>query len=55
MQIYAKIDELEPVTHEAETYRPIQALYYWPMAASLGCLIVLLLIEIFRRQREPAH
>ena len=55
MQIYAKIDELEPVTQEAETYRPIQALYYWPMAASLGCLIALLLIDIVRRQREPAH
>ena len=50
MQIYAKIDELEPVAQEAETYRPIQALYYWPMSLSLLCLILLLITDIFRRQ-----
>jgi len=54
MQIYAKIDELEPVTQEAETYRPIQALYYWPLTASLGCLILLLLTDILRRQPRPS-
>ena len=54
MQIYTKIDELEPVTQEAETYRPIQALYYWPLTASLGCLILLLLTDILRRQRRPS-
>ena len=54
MQIYTKIDELEPVTQEAETYRPIQALYYWPLTASLGCLILLLLTDILRRQPRPS-
>ena len=32
-EIYALIDELEPVEQEAETFRPIQALFMWPLAA----------------------
>ena len=50
VEIYAEIDELEPVAQEAETYRPIQALYYWPMTISLACLILLLIADIAGRQ-----
>ena len=34
-QIYAILDELEPVDQEAETFRPILTLYYWPLGLSL--------------------
>ncbi|GIS18414.1 MAG: hypothetical protein CM15mP120_03300 [Pseudomonadota bacterium] len=40
MQIYAEIDELEPVDQDAETYRPVQALFYWPLGLSLLCLLL---------------
>lgn len=42
VEIYAIIDELEPIEQEAETYRPIAVLYHWPLAA--GFLLFLLLI-----------
>ncbi|HEY5681971.1 MAG TPA: VWA domain-containing protein [Pseudomonadales bacterium] len=33
-EIYTIIDALEPVEQDAETYRPIAALYYWPLGAA---------------------
>ncbi|MGI9326524.1 MAG: vWA domain-containing protein [Pseudomonadales bacterium] len=41
-EIYATIDDMEPVSQEAESFRPIRALYYWPLG--LATLILLLLI-----------
>lgn len=34
-QIYAVLDELEPVEQEDETFRPTIALFYWPLGFSL--------------------
>lgn len=34
-QIYALLDELEPVEQDAEVFRPKSALYYWPLGAAL--------------------
>lgn len=31
VEIYDLIDAMEPIEQEAETYRPISALYYWPL------------------------
>ncbi len=31
-RIYQQLDLLEPVEQQAETFRPIKALYYWPLA-----------------------
>lgn len=42
VEIYAIIDELEPIEQEAETFRPIAVLYHWPLGA--GFLLFLLLI-----------
>ncbi len=39
-QIYAELDKLEPVQEEAEIYRPVEELYYYPLAT--GLLIYLL-------------
>ena len=52
MQIYDIIDELEPVDQEAETYRPIQALYYWPLGLGLLCLLLFLLADSLRRKQS---
>lgn len=40
--IYQLIDELEPVAQEAETFRPVKALYFWPL--SVGFLLILLVL-----------
>ena len=47
--IYSIIDELEPVEQEAETYRPIRALYYWPLSAALLIFTLLLILDTRRR------
>ncbi len=31
-EIYSVLDTLEPIEQDAETFRPIAALYYWPLA-----------------------
>ncbi len=41
--IYRLLDELEPVTTDAEHLRPTQALFMWPLAAALGLGVVMLL------------
>ncbi|WP_105103989.1 vWA domain-containing protein [Microbulbifer pacificus] len=33
--IYEELDRLEPVEQEAETYRPLRALYIWPLGIAL--------------------
>ena len=34
-QIYATLDLLEPVSQDAETFRPTRALFYWPLGVAL--------------------
>ncbi len=43
-EVYAIIDALEPVEQDPETYRPVAALYFWPMGFAwlLGCGLLLL-------------
>lgn len=43
-QIYATLDLLEPVSQDAETFRPTRALFYWPLGVALllSCLLLLL-------------
>ncbi len=45
IEIYDIIDALEPIEQEAETYRPIAALYYWPLTAAWLAFLVLLLAD----------
>lgn len=40
-KIYDLIDELEPIEQDAETYRPIAALYHWPLAGAWLLVLVL--------------
>lgn len=42
-KIYALIDQLEPIEQESQSFRPIQALYFWPLSIAfiLAALIML--------------
>ncbi|NVJ59298.1 MAG: VWA domain-containing protein [Gammaproteobacteria bacterium] len=44
-QIYDELDQLEPIEKEAELYRPVTELYYYPLALALGIYIFLLVIS----------
>ena len=35
-KIYNLLDELEPVEQESESFRPVSALFYWPLGIALG-------------------
>ena len=48
IEIYEIIDKLEPIEQDPETYRPFQVLYFWPLGISLGLILTLLLLDIFR-------
>ena len=41
-EVYAIIDALEPVQQDPETYRPVAALYYWPLGLAwiLACMLL---------------
>ncbi|MAW43172.1 MAG: VWA domain-containing protein [Gammaproteobacteria bacterium TMED243] len=55
MEIYALIDQLEPVEQEAEIFRPVQALYFWPLGASVLIWVLLLLADFRRSAGSRAH
>lgn len=48
-QIYRLLDELEPVESDPETFRPISALFHWPLAGALIIISVLMLIKVRER------
>ncbi len=45
VEIYDIIDSLEPIEQEAETYRPIAVLYYWPMGAAWVLFLILIIFD----------
>lgn len=48
VEIYALLDELEPVEQDADFFRPVSSLYQWPLG--LGVLLLALLL-VWQRQR----
>ena len=47
-KIYAELDKIEPVDQDAETFRPRDALYYWPLALALLLSALLALLARLR-------
>ncbi len=48
LDVYAELDRLEPIDQDAETYRPRQALFMWPLGAALGISVALVLSVLVR-------
>lgn len=44
--IYQLLDELEPVAHEEEKFRPRISLYMWPLGFALGLFVLLLSLRL---------
>jgi Ca-activated chloride channel family protein len=57
--IYELLDELEPVSQDAEVYRPVRELYAWPLAGALLISVLLALaasgLTLPGRVREARH
>ena len=45
-QIYQLIDELEPVEQESQSFRPVQALYSWPLGFAFGIAALISLLRV---------
>ena len=55
--IYAVLDEIEPVEANPETFRPVKSLFFWPLAAALLSAFILALeklITLTFRQRTKS-
>lgn len=50
-EIYQLIEELEPIEQDTQRYRPVTALFYWPLAVALmlGFFIVLVRLRVLSR------
>lgn len=42
-RVYGLLDQIEPLTQENETFRPIKELYFWPLSAALMVTLVMAL------------
>jgi Ca-activated chloride channel family protein len=47
-QIHHELDKLEPVEIEAETFRPVQTLFYWPLGFALLLSLSMAIINIWQ-------
>lgn len=47
-QIYQTLDELEPISRESRQMRPLQALYYYPLAIALMLTVLMAMVPLFR-------
>ena len=47
-EIYALLDELEPIDREKQLFRPISALFYWPLAFALVLAVAVSLLRMRR-------
>ncbi len=48
-QIYATIDELEPIARESKQMRPLQALYFYPLSFALLITILMGIFPLFKQ------
>lgn len=44
-EIYTEVDKLEPIEYEEEENRPTTLLYYYPLGAALGLLMLLMVFQ----------
>ena len=46
-KIYSLLNDLEPTEKESQNFRPIMALYYWPLTVALIIAFIISLFEIY--------
>jgi Ca-activated chloride channel homolog len=50
-QIYALLDQLEPVIQDDETFNPVRSLYMWPLALALLLSMILFFLKVDLRAK----
>lgn len=46
--IHRELDRLEPIEMETETFRPVQTLFYWPLALAFLLSLVFAVTHIWQ-------
>ena len=57
-EIYAVLDAVEPVEDDPETFRPVKALFFWPLGLALllaGLLLVEQRVRLFLSRPRGEH
>ena len=54
-QIYQLIDDIEPVSKDQQTFRPVSELYRWPLAAAVLITLLIALTRLPWRHRLYEH
>ncbi len=52
-QIYALLDEIEPVEVDNVSFRPRKALHFWPAGLALLLIVLAMLLPIFAQRSSP--
>jgi len=52
-QIYALLDEIEPVSEDEQSYRPVEELYAWPLASALLLSLLMTLPNLSAWRHGP--
>ena len=59
MQIYSLLDEIEPIAEDAEVYRPVNELYFWPLSVALILSLFIAILKLpllsFLTRRKVEH
>lgn len=45
VEVYEEIDKLEPTEQEAELFRPLRALFIWPLGAAIGLISLMIVLQ----------
>ncbi len=53
--IYALLDEIEPLSEDEQTWRPVDELYAWPLAAALLLSVLMALASVFAGLFAPVR
>lgn len=51
--IHRELDRLEPIEMETETFRPVQTLFYWPLAFAFLLSLIFAVIHIWQGRVTP--
>ncbi len=53
--IHRELDQLEPIEIEAETFRPVQTLFYWPLAFAFWLSLAMACLHIWQGRTTQAN
>jgi len=54
-EIHNELNRLEPMEQDAQTFRPVRALFYWPLALAFCLSLMFALAHVYKGKRQITH